>query len=255
MGPGMPEGAHYAQGGWNAARLAKRPAMLGGAVWMSLPGISAGQFWFGIAGVVLLYLGLLVHGSDGLKVAGALLGLLVLVADAVSVFAMAPTITPEEPLVQIPQHQVYAPLSTSERIRVVFEGPMHAAAFAPSYFLLPAHRYVTVTILSTDMRPSPPAPYYTKVQGTVGGSIYVNGRRIQTVPPEDVAHTFTAPALGLNVPIPVATKGHAVTVRFTLQTPAKGTYEWLCVCPCGIASPWAYPMMQPDLMEGDIRVV
>lgn len=53
--------------------------------------------------------------------------------------------------------------------------------------------------------------------------------------PTQVAHTFTIPALHLNVPIPgdVAPGASYVTVTFTFRTEAAGVYRWRCFAPCG----------------------
>jgi heme/copper-type cytochrome/quinol oxidase subunit 2 len=63
----------------------------------------------------------------------------------------------------------------------------------------------------------------------------MDGHPYQALNPAQVAHTFTIPALHLNVPIPGdGTPGAAfVTVTFTFRTGAAGIYMWQCFDPCG----------------------
>lgn len=68
----------------------------------------------------------------------------------------------------------------------------------------------------------------------MGGTEIVNGKRITSVSNTMIAHTFTIPALGINVPLPMASMRGPATIRFIFRAPATpGTYQWLCVTPCG----------------------
>ena len=68
----------------------------------------------------------------------------------------------------------------------------------------------------------------------MGGTETVNGKRVTSVSNSDIAHTFTIPSLGINVPLPKASMDGPTTVRFTFHAPkAAGIYQWLCVTPCG----------------------
>ena len=112
------------------------------------------------------------------------------------------------------------------------------AGYAPSTVVsAPANSLVSVAIRNFDLdaTPLPVGSPYARVQGTVGGIAYADGVAYSSLELTNVAHTFTVPALGLNVPIP----GHAmagkryVTVTFQLRTGKAGTYAWRCFAPCG----------------------
>ena len=63
-------------------------------------------------------------------------------------------------------------------------------------------RYVHVTLYEYDTATGLRNPFFAYVRGTVGGVIQLNGRRMNYVDASSPAHTFTAPDLGLNVPLP-----------------------------------------------------
>lgn len=88
-------------------------------------------------------------------------------------------------------------------------------AFSPAYFAVPAGKTVHVTIVSYD-------PAW---------------------------HTFTSPALGLNVWIRPA-GSHPSTTTFSFTTPSKGYFEWFCDVPCD-----GYSMQAPGYMKGEIHAV
>jgi hypothetical protein len=127
----------------------------------------------------------------------------------------------------------------------------------------PAHSTVVLTIYSFDTGSSPLAkglPYDT-VSGTVGGSETVNGTRTTHVVNAQLAHTFTVPGLGLNIPIPVAAtpkKGQPlepVVVTATFHLDKAGSYTWQCYAPCGTgANGEQGPMMTPGYMTGEVVV-
>ena len=49
----------------------------------------------------------------------------------------------------------------------------------------------------------------------------------------NIAHTFSIPALGINVPLPKAPEGGVSTIVFTFKVDKAGTYAWRCFTPCG----------------------
>ncbi|HEX4807181.1 MAG TPA: cupredoxin domain-containing protein [Conexibacter sp.] len=67
---------------------------------------------------------------------------------------------------------------------------------------------------------------------------------------DDMAHSFNAAQLGVNVTIPGGTahKPGTATVTFTAPTRA-GAYLWICAIPC---DPWA--MSHDGYMRGYVRV-
>ncbi|HLY76579.1 MAG TPA: hypothetical protein VKT21_01685 [Thermoplasmata archaeon] len=89
------------------------------------------------------------------------------------------------------------------------------------------------------------------VQGTVNGVETINGTPYSTVPSSNVAHTFSIPALGLNVLSPGLS-----LVSFTIDVTQAGTYSWFCMDPCG-TDPGGYsggPMSTPGYMSGTMTV-
>lgn len=109
----------------------------------------------------------------------------------------------------------------------------------------PAGTTVVLTIYSYDDGTAPltkPLSVYDTVQGTVGNSELVDGKKVSSVANADIAHTFTVPSVGLNIPIPAASTakaGHAlqpVVVTATLRIAKKGTFTWHCYAPCGSGS-------------------
>lgn len=184
-------------------------------------------------------------------------GLALLTAGGAGVFLTPPALIAEAPLAPLVFHPVFAKRTANVHLTIRDEsfGAAPAATLAPAYFSLPAHTVVTLTIVSFDTLASPPPAYYAPVRGTIGGVESVNGRTVSRVPVGRVAHTVTAPALGLNVPVPAARQGVPARVVVRFLTPAAGLYEWFCTCPCGNnVGGWGYPMFQAGMMRGEIRV-
>lgn len=121
-----------------------------------------------------------------------------------------------------------------------------------TYFKVPAHTRVNVTVLAYDGCTPLRNPYFGQVTGTIGDVEYVNGKPVSTLNSWSqcsVQHTFAIPALGLNVPIASpttvkennnlcsdapCTSGPHQVVRFSFMTPAKpGVFRWQCFVPCG----------------------
>jgi hypothetical protein len=132
-------------------------------------------------------------------------------------------------------------------------------AYAPSTLVVPAHSLVTVTIRNYDLgdTPLPKGSPFTTVQGIVGGFAYADGQTYTALAPEKVAHTFTIPQLGINVPVPgdTTTGKPYVEVSFTFRTGAAGTYYFRCYDPCGTGpSGWQGPMVTRGYMLGTLTV-
>ena len=134
-------------------------------------------------------------------------------------------------------------------------------AYTPSTILtLPANSVVTVTIVNTGGGDTslPNGSPFGKVTGVIGGHASVDGLPYSALALDKVAHTFTVPGLGVNVPIPgdVPAGKSGITVTFSFKTGAAGTYMWQCMDPCG-ADPngWGGPMTMRGYMMGSITVV
>lgn len=131
-------------------------------------------------------------------------------------------------------------------------------AYSNTDITLPAHAKVTVTIVNQDLgdTPLPAGSPFSAVQGTVGGTAYVDGIPYRSLDPNKVAHTFTVPRLGLSVPIPgdPPSGQKTVSVTFTFTTGKAGTYMWQCMDPCGSGSGWEGPMATMGYMMGTMTI-
>ena len=120
--------------------------------------------------------------------------------------------------------------------------------YSPANFTVPAG-LVLVTISDND------SPAYwsgcaCNVTGTLGSTVSLNGTPLHQLNDQNVAHTFTVPSLGINVPSP----GQA-SVSFTLDLTQTGSFTWLCLAPCGSDGYGGFPMDVPGFMTGTMTVV
>jgi hypothetical protein len=124
-----------------------------------------------------------------------------------------------------------------------FTGKDGWPAVAPADIHVRAGARVVLTIREYDDMVTPLAGNSPFLQ-VMGGTETVNGKRVTSVSNQMIAHTFTVPSLGINVPLPIAGMAGSMgsmdgatgptTVRFTFRAPATpGTYLWLCATPCG----------------------
>lgn len=132
--------------------------------------------------------------------------------------------------------------------------------YSPAYFILPANSLITMSINDYDDGPAallPGMEKFAKVAGTVGNvAIYAMNSKGEAaskavgqvkpgvhseVSPKQVAHTFTVPSMGINVPSTALQ-----TATFMFYTGAPGMYEWVCEAPCG---------GDPDGMGGAMMVL
>jgi len=125
---------------------------------------------------------------------------------------------------------------------------------------LPAHTRINVTAYEFDTCDPLRNQLMGLVTGTIGGVMSVsgeaygvNGKEISVVNSDTtcgVAHTFTVPGLGLNVPFsgvlytaknqctlgPCGMSFTHTTTTFSFITPGPGEYRWQCFIPCGLAT-------------------
>lgn len=154
--------------------------------------------------------------------------------------------------------------SSAVHLMIVGQRPgssVDGPAYMPSTNLtLPANTTVTVTIVNADPGDTslPAGSPFGQVTGVVGGQAYVDGTAYRQLSLDKVAHTFTVPSLGVNVPIPgdVPAGQSNISVTFSFKTGSAGTYMWQCMDPCG-ADPngWGGPMAMRGYMMGTITVV
>ncbi len=112
---------------------------------------------------------------------------------------------------------------------------------------LPANRLIKLVIVCyDDGNASLVLPNDNVVSGTTGNSIYVTsndnvnasqgpsgivlkgGANLTSVPLSEIAHTFTVPALNLNIPVPLSS-----TVVAYFKVGQAGSYFWFCETRCG----------------------
>lgn len=129
--------------------------------------------------------------------------------------------------------------------------------FDPATFTVPQGATVHLVIKSYDdgNAPLPANSPYLKPSGLTTSTVTINGKPVAAVGANDIAHTFTIPALGVNVPIPVAPKDGTVTVTADFVASKAGTFTWQCEAPCGTGSTgWGGPMITPGYMTGTVTV-
>ena len=63
------------------------------------------------------------------------------------------------------------------------------------------------------------------------GIVVKGGETTSTVPADSVAHTFSVPSLGLNIPVPLSS-----TVVATFKITHAGSFTWFCLTACGDAA-------------------
>ena len=129
---------------------------------------------------------------------------------------------------------------------------------------LPAHTLIQLTIISYDTPTAGSPDQEGKVTGTVGGTVYlINGttamgtdvseqwgRNVTSVPGNMLAHTFTIPQLGINIPV---VGGDTVIAYFYLDQ--AGTFQWVCLTPCGFGPTGMQGAMSTSgWMEGQVTV-
>jgi hypothetical protein len=145
-------------------------------------------------------------------------------------------------------------------------------------FKVPAGSQVVMTIYGFDSCTPLRNPYWGRVTGTTGGVAYYDGKvhtYLNSWGACNVAHTFSIPGIGLNVPIsspslsqagtnafcgtsPCTTASVHGTVTFSFNTPkTDGSYFWQCRIPCGggFIDGFGGPMQTIGFMTGNMEVV
>jgi len=141
-------------------------------------------------------------------------------------------------------------------------------------FKVPAGDRIDMTIYGYDGCTPLRNPYWGKVTGTIGGVEDVDGKPVSQLNSWSgctVAHTFSIPGIGLNVPMasppsPTATlcgtspctSGPHEVMTFSFMSPkGDGTYFWQCRIPCGggFIDGFGGPMQTIGFMTGNMEVV
>jgi hypothetical protein len=153
------------------------------------------------------------------------------------------------------------------------KSPTTGAWVHTTLFQVPAGSRIDMTILGYDGCTPLRNPYWGKVTGTLGNVEYVNGKPVSALNSWsgcNVAHTFSIPQIGLNVPMASpsltanlcatspCTSGPHPVVRFSFMTPRRaGSYFWQCRVPCGggFLDGFGGPMQTIGFMTGSMEVV
>jgi hypothetical protein len=142
-----------------------------------------------------------------------------------------------------------------------------------SDLVVPAHSLVTVTINQHDGGETITNPYFAQVQGTIDGTMTVDGKKVTQTDPDTVGHTFTihaAPSnqdpLFVSVPLPAVADTAPLAansdypaphvVVFSFITGGPGEYVWNCEFPCGDGyyAKFGGPMSTRGYMSGTFTV-
>ena len=141
---------------------------------------------------------------------------------------------------------------------------------------LPANTRINVTIDEFDSGSPLRNPQVGQVYGTVGNAETINGKSVTLIDAtkgNGVAHTFSVPSLGINVPL-YAVDGSAKNfcnqvapcplsaahnvIQFSFITPkTTGQYPWQCFVPCGAGYLYGNggPMQTIGYMGGLMKIV
>jgi hypothetical protein len=132
---------------------------------------------------------------------------------------------------------------------------------------LPAHRLIRLEIICyDDGAANLTSSQYAKVSGTQNGTVsevnndnvnssqgasgiqVTGGESLSILPEDGIAHTFTIPELGLNIPIAPSS---TVVAYFTITQ--TGTFNWFCQTECGAGSKGLLgAMATPGWMYGEV---
>jgi hypothetical protein len=141
-------------------------------------------------------------------------------------------------------------------------------------YKVPANSVVHVTLYEFDSASGLRNPFFGQPHGTIGGTETVDGKTIDSVKPEEAAHSFAIPELGVFVPLPGVSekeeesdfceespcepgKYHHRVITFSFHTGKKGRYRWQCFVPCGAGflDGNGGPMQTLNYMDGFVDVV
>ena len=146
----------------------------------------------------------------------------------------------------------------------------HGRWIRSTIFKLPAHALVHVTIYQFDGDSGLRNPFLSEVEGTVGGTMSIDGKPTRSIDPDTASHTFIVPQLGVFVPLqgvddnaknqcgyaPCLLSQAHNTITFTFRTGAKGRYRWQCFVPCAAGTFFGFggAMQTLGYMDGFLDV-
>jgi hypothetical protein len=137
---------------------------------------------------------------------------------------------------------------------------------------VPAHTRINMTIYQYDSGSPLRNQQVGQVAGTVGNVALLNGKPYHVINSNagnGVAHTFSIPTLGINVPLygnngnanlcgaaPCTTSSPHQIIKFSFMSPGPGQYPWQCFVPCGLGYLFGNggPMQTIGYMDGFLKV-
>jgi hypothetical protein len=140
-------------------------------------------------------------------------------------------------------------------------------------FQVPEHVRINVTIVQYDSGSPLRNQQLGRVTGTSANTALLNGKPFQVINSNagnGVAHTFSMPSIGVNVPLygnngnanlcaaaPCTTKSPNNVIKFSFTSPGPGNYRWQCFVPCGGGYLYGNggPMSTLGYMGGFMKVV
>lgn len=140
---------------------------------------------------------------------------------------------------------------------------------------LPAGTRIDVTIDEYDSGSPLRNPEIGQIYGVSGNAALVNGKKVSLINATEgngVAHTFSIPELGVNVPLygvdsnaknfcnsaPCSLSEAHNVIQFSFMTPKDtGQFPWQCFVPCGAGYFYGNggPMQTTSYMDGFVKVV
>ncbi len=139
-------------------------------------------------------------------------------------------------------------------------------------FQVPEHVRINVTIINYDSGSPLRNQQLGQVTGTYGNVATLNGKPFRVINSNagnGVAHTFSMPSLGINIPLygnngnanlcgaaPCTLSSPHQVVRFSFTSPGPGSYRWQCFVPCGLGFLYGNggPMSTLGYMGGFMQV-
>jgi len=139
-------------------------------------------------------------------------------------------------------------------------------------FQVPEHVRINVTIINYDSGSPLRNQQLGQVSGTYRNVASLNGKLFRVINSNagnGIAHTFSMPSLGINIPLygnnsnanlgraaPCTTSSPHQVIRFSFTSPGPGSYRWQCFVPCGLGFLYGNggPMSTLGYMGGFMQV-
>lgn len=155
------------------------------------------------------------------------------------------------------------------------QNPQNQQWVQSTIWKLPAHTLIHVTINQYDSGSPLRNAEIGLITGVNGNHYLLNGKKnislVNSYNGNGVAHTFSVPSLGINIPLlgvdgtasnfcggpaPCTTSQEHNTIQFSFTTPGPGSYRFQCFVPCGLSFLYGNggPMSTVGYMGGFLEV-